>query len=54
MTVQDAGTGVDRELDEIGVILEKPVYCFKCKLRMSLIAKNVYKCSQCGQQYEEV
>jgi len=44
--------GIDKELDEMGVILEKPVYCFKCKVRMVLVDKSRYKCPKCGQEYE--
>lgn len=45
--------GIDRELDEMGVVLEKPVYCFKCKMRMVMVDKATYKCPKCSQGYDE-
>ena len=45
--------GVDAGLDEIGVIIEKSVYCGKCNKPMQKTAPKKYECGLCHFIYQE-
>ena len=45
--------GVDDSLDEVGVMLKEEIYCGGCNARMAEVSKNRFKCSKCGEVYEE-
>ncbi|HLD43740.1 MAG TPA: hypothetical protein VJB08_07195 [Candidatus Nanoarchaeia archaeon] len=45
--------GVDVQLDEVGIHLDVPLYCYTCHKRMKLISPTRYKCPGCGFEFEQ-
>lgn len=39
---------IDTELDVVGIVLDTPVYCGSCDVRMEQINTTSFKCKRCG------
>jgi hypothetical protein len=44
---------LDPEGDMIGVILDKPVICGFCMIRMQEVSRHLFRCPRCGAAYDE-
>ena len=48
---------VDLQLDSIGVLLDHPMYCGFCMVKMNALGKDgkeSFRCPKCGSTYTEI
>ena len=45
--------GEDRERDQVGVVPDHPYICAACGREMKAAVKNLYKCPECGETFQE-
>ncbi|MBI2545999.1 hypothetical protein HYV81_02355 [Candidatus Woesearchaeota archaeon] len=43
----------DPHRDHIGIIVDTPLYCYRCQVRMKQLSAARWRCTSCGSEYEE-
>ncbi len=46
--------GVDVQLDQMGIVLQKKILCGECNKRMVDVAPGKFRCPKCRAVFEEI